>query len=53
MVSTGNKDTCCEHWSSGFRQDSKDLPDITVPAPQLPLIEEKCLKAKERLDKLT
>jgi len=40
---------CAEHWSNGCRKDTKDLPDIAVPASQIPLMENKLRKAKLRI----
>ena len=40
---------CGEHWSSGVRASSSDLPDVPVPHSQLLKIEEKYKKAKARV----
>jgi hypothetical protein len=44
---------CCEHWSAGAKKDNNDPPDLTVPPSQIPIIENKFVKAKERYEKLT
>ena len=38
---------CEAHWSSGFRKDTDNLPDIAVPKYQLNKLEQKYLKAKK------
>ena len=41
---------CCEHWSEGMKKDN--LPNLTVPSTQIPIIEKIYQKAKERYGKL-
>ena len=43
---------CCEHSSKGYRNNTDDIPDIAIPASQLPTIEIKYKKVKESYDKL-
>ena len=43
---------CCEHWSEGIKKDNNDLPNLTVPSTQLPIIEKIYQNAKERYGKL-
>ena len=43
---------CCEHWSEGMKEDNNDLPNLTVPSTQIPIIKKICQKAKERYGKL-
>ena len=43
---------CCEHWSEGMEKDNNDLPNLTVPSTQIPIIEKIYQKAKERYGKL-
>ena len=40
---------CEAHWSSGFRKDTDNLPDIAVPKDQLNKLEQKYLKVKKIL----
>ena len=42
---------CEAHWSSGFRKDTDDLPDIAVPKDQLNKLEQKyILKSQKNIN---
>ena len=43
---------CCEHWSEGIKKDNNDLPNLTVPSTQIPIIENKHQKVKGSYGKL-
>ena len=43
---------CAEHWSKGYRTDTKDLPDVPVPKSQVNVITKKYNLAKERFRQL-
>ena len=41
---------CEAHWSSGFRKDTDNLPDIAVPKDQLNKLEQKYLKSQKNIN---
>ena len=43
---------CCEYLSKGYRNSTDDIPDITIPASQVPIIEIKYKETKEHYNKL-
>ncbi|XP_057295041.1 uncharacterized protein LOC130623561 [Hydractinia symbiolongicarpus] len=49
-VNWKNGHICCKHWSAGYKIN-ETLPDVTVPQSQIPIIEQKYNRAKERLEK--
>lgn len=42
---------CYEHWSKGYWNSTNNIPDIAIPACQVPIVASKYKKAKERYDK--
>ena len=43
---------CEAHWSSGFRKDTDDLPDIAVPKDQLNKLEQKYIATYVKAKKI-
>ena len=43
---------CCEHWSTGERQNTSVLPDVVVPKSQLEILRSKVEKLQNRLSKM-
>lgn len=41
---------CSAHWSSGFRKDINDLPDVPVPPDQVTKIKQKYINAIKRFN---
>ena len=41
---------CCEHWSEVMKKDNNDLPNLTVPSTQIPIIEKNIKKLKKDVE---
>ena len=41
---------CCEHWSERMKKDNNDLPNLTVPSTQIPIIEKYIKKLKKDME---